>query len=191
VIILASQSPRRRELLAKIIDTFDVVPSEYDEKFDTTRPAEDVAVELALGKANAVAKHYPDAIVIGADTFIVVDGQQLGKPKNADDALGMLKNLSGKTHQVVTGVALVCKKQNVELSTVDRAAVTLKPFDEPKTRAYIANRAPYDLAGGYAVQENDAQFLIDHFEGDKETIIGLPTKIVRQMLPSVENELRK
>lgn len=186
MIILASQSPRRRELLAHIVDTFEVMPSDYDEKFDNSRPAEDVAIELALGKANDVAAKHPNAIVIGADTFVVIDDRQVGKPKDADEAFDMLKDLAGKTHKVVTGIALVQKNRDVELTAIDIATVTFTPFDEQKARAYIAARKPYDLAGAYALQETDSQFLIDHFTGDKETIVGLPTKIVIQMLASVE-----
>src|SRR4051794_8545283 len=95
-IILASQSPRRRELLAGMGVEFDVIPSKFDEKLDDGRPADEVAVELAYGKAEDVARDHPDCIVIGSDTIVTIDGKQLGKPLGAADAKRMIRNLSGR-----------------------------------------------------------------------------------------------
>jgi septum formation protein len=110
-IILASQSPRRKELLEKIDRVFTVEPSHYDEQLDVTRPTEEVARELALGKARDVARRFPEAIVIGADTIVEIDGEQLGKPHDEEEAVAMLRRLRGRSHHVVTGVAVVAHGQ--------------------------------------------------------------------------------
>lgn len=182
-VILASQSPRRKQLLAAMGVTFETIPSRYEEKLDDSRDPELVAKELALGKAMDVAKDYPDAYVIGSDTIVTIDGRQLEKPVSAEHAHEMLKDLAGRVNYVTTAVAVVCLNKNVRLLGVDTAAVFFKPYDEAAVAAYVASGDPMDKAGAYGIQSG-AGTLIDHFEGNYDAIIGLPTGKLAELLNS-------
>ena len=175
-IILASGSPRRKELLANLGVEFEVIPSDFDEWLDDSIPPEETAVVLGLGKARAVAKRYPDAIVIGSDTIVTINDKQLAKAENEEEALGMWRLLAGKPNKVTTSVAVVCKAENYEFSTYDNTLVFFKPFEEEAVRQYLAQNTYQDKAGAYAIQ--DHPHLIDHYEGDIETVIGLPTRLL-------------
>ncbi len=166
-IILASQSPRRKELLEKIDRVFTVEPSHYDEQLDVTRPTEEVARELALGKARDVARRFPEAIVIGADTIVEIDGEQLGKPHDEEEAVAMLRRLRGRSHHVVTGVAVVAHGQ--EYVAADQATVLLAAYTEEDIASYVRSGEPMDKAGAYGIQSLPAH-MIDRIEGDKEAI---------------------
>jgi septum formation protein len=185
-IILASQSPRRRELLADMGVEFDVVVSDVDEHIDHTISGAALAMELAELKARAVADKYPEAIVIGADTVVSVGGQNLAKPEDEVEATAMLRSLCGRTHEVSTGVMVICKATGFAQLKSETAHITMNDFDAEKVAVYIATGDPYDKAGGYAIQNPDAQFLIKSFTGDKTTIIGLPQTLVRTMLQEAE-----
>ena len=183
-IILASQSPRRKEILEAMGVEFEVVPSDFDEQLDESRDVNEVACELALGKALAVARKHPDAYVIGSDTIVAYDGNQLGKPSTPEEAFVMLKMLQGTTHQVVTGVAVVCLDAGHEDVRADVTSVVFKVSTDEQLREYIATGDPYDKAGGYGIQSKGG-FLLDHYEGDYETIIGLPSKVLGEMLGAI------
>jgi nucleoside triphosphate pyrophosphatase len=182
-IILASQSPRRRELLTAMGLSFDAIPSDFDEQLDASRSAEVVAVELALGKARLVASRYPEAIIIGSDTIVTdASGRQLGKAVDVEEEIAMLKSLCGKTSSVVSSVVVLCTTRGIELTAVERADVAFKPYDEVRQAfdTYIASGDWQDKAV-YGIQSGAAP-LIDHIAGRYDTILGLPTESLSRLL---------
>lgn len=180
-IILASQSPRRKELLAKMGLTFNTVPSKFDEKLDDSRTPEEVAIELAVGKASEVAALYSDCIIIGSDTIVTIDGNQLEKPRNKAENYDMLKRLSGTHNDVTTSLAVICRDDNVELTGVQTSRVYFKPYDEALVTAYVESGDGADKAAGYGIQSGAAP-LIDHIEGHYDTIVGMPTHLLVDLL---------
>ena len=145
-VILASSSPRRKELLSKMGVPYACVSPDVDESF--SGPPWDAVVEIARRKARAVAASAPEAVVIGADTLVCVDGMALGKPKDQADAARMCHLLSGREHDVFTGVCMICGKK--EIVHLERSGVVFRPLEEEEIQAYIATDEPYDKAGGYA-----------------------------------------
>jgi len=180
-IILASQSPRRRELLTLMGVKFDVIPSKYDERLDDSRSPEEVAMELALGKAMDVAEKYPDSIVIGADTIVTVDGRQLEKPRDTEESYELLKLLSGKPNDVTTGVAVVRLSDGVQVTAADTTKVYFRPYDELAVSRYIESGDTLDKAGAYGIQSGAAP-LISHIVGHYDTVVGLPTILLKEIL---------
>lgn len=180
-IILASGSPRRKELLEMMGLQFDVVPSSFDEWLDDDQDTRDVAIQLGVGKVRDVAARYPDAVVIGGDTIVTIDGKQLGKAMTTDEARTMLRGLAGKAHTVTTSVVVMCQDETYEYAAADEVKVVFKPYDEKRVEAYIASGDWHDKAGAYGIQSG-AGPLVDHTEGDIETIIGLPTRLLIQPL---------
>lgn len=176
-VILASGSPRRKELLAMMGVDFEVVPSGFDEWLDDTLQTRDVAIALGLGKARDVAGRYPDAIVIGGDTIVTIDSTQLGKAETPDEAREMLRGLAGKSHTVTTSVVVLCAAEKYEYADADETTVIFKPYDKKAVEAYLATNDWQGKAGAYGIQSGAAP-LIDHIEGDIETVIGLPTRLL-------------
>lgn len=183
-IILASQSPRRKELLHKMGLVFSIIPSNFEENLDHSRPVEEVAIELALGKAEDVAKDHPEAIVIGADTIVVIDGRQLGKPKDEADARRTLELLAGRANTVATGIAVIHKQSDAVLTEAVASQVYFKPLDREILEAYIASGDWHDKAGSYGVQSGGAP-LIDRIEGEYDAVLGLSTKTLATFLRSL------
>jgi len=179
-LVLASASPRRRELLRQICPEFDVVPSEIDETLDGGPTAEAVA-RLALRKARAGAAHAPSAIVLAADTVVVIDGMALGKPAGAQEARAMLMRLRGRAHEVVTGVAVVEAGAGREASTTVVSRVLMASYADTTIEAYVASGAPLDKAGGYAIQDLDGR-LVDALVGSYTNVVGLPLEATRRLL---------
>lgn len=186
-IILASQSPRRRELLAQIGVSFTVEVSDTDENVSGTDPAA-IVQELARRKALAVASHHAgEAVtVIGADTIVVYEGEILGKPKDPDDARRMLRELSGNAHQVYTGVCVIdmssdrnrehtkdLRSDNREISFAERTDVFVAPLTDAEIDAYIKTGEPFDKAGSYGIQGTFARH-IEKIQGDYTNVVGLP-----------------
>lgn len=186
-IILASQSPRRRELLAQIGVSFTVEVSDTDENVSGTDPAA-IVQELARRKALAVASHHAgEAVtVIGADTIVVYEGEILGKPKDPDDARRMLRELSGNAHQVYTGVCVIdmssdrnrehtkdLRPDNREISFAERTDVFVAPLTDAEIDAYIKTGEPFDKAGSYGIQGTFARH-IEKIQGDYTNVVGLP-----------------
>ena len=171
-IILASKSPRRRELMELLHIPFEVIVSDIDEQIDYTNDLVKEIEKLSFRKAQAVFKDHSDALVIGSDTIVKIGNDVLGKPKNIEDAKAMLKELSDNTHQVVTGVTILCKDKAETFSSV--ADVTFYPLSDEEIDAYIATNEPMDKAGSYAIQGDAAKF-IRSIHGDYYTIVGLPT----------------
>ena len=178
-LILASGSPRRRELLSLYTTDFTVCVSDFDESAVTAPTPAQLVEQLAIGKCLAVAKQHPDAVVIGCDTVVDVDGAVFGKPHDAEDAKRMLRALSGKTHQVHTGVC-ISDGTRAE-SFVDSCRVTFFPLGEEEIDFYASTAEPYDKAGAYAIQGRAALWL-DRIEGDYYTIMGLPVSRTVQLL---------
>lgn len=180
-IILASTSPRRRELFKKLGVPFEVVASAYEEDMTLALPPRELAVYLARGKAEAVAPRYTDAIVIGADTFLVFDGRVIGKPRDAQDAAGMLRGLAGKSHAVVTGFYIIDTAYSIHVADAVESIVHIKELSDDAIAAYIASGEPLDKAGAYAIQGKGAA-LVDRIEGDYDSIVGLPVGRIGEVL---------
>ena len=174
-VILASQSPRRRELLTLVGITHEVRPADIDESYFAGEQPLGHAERLARGKAEAV--HAPDAIVIGSDTIVVVDGDVLGKPKSKDDARVMLRRLSGRSHVVITAVAVA---YHGELrSAVEQVDVTFRSLSDEEIDAYIETGEPMDKAGSYGIQGFGAT-IVERVNGDYFAVMGLPlNRLVR------------
>ncbi|PKN83092.1 MAG: septum formation protein Maf, partial [Chloroflexi bacterium HGW-Chloroflexi-9] len=174
-IVLASGSPRRRELLAALGVPFEVDVSDVDESTEEPDPVR-VATLLAERKVRAVAARRPGDLVIGSDTVVAVDGRMLGKPADAAEARAMLTTLRGRTHQVVTGVALA---RDGNASVAHAATdVTMRPYIDAEIEAFIATGSPFDKAGGYAIQD-PAFAPVARFEGCECAVIGLPLWTLR------------
>ncbi|HTY13385.1 MAG TPA: Maf family protein [Candidatus Omnitrophota bacterium] len=180
-IILASASPRRKDLLAKFLRKFDVIPSVIDESRIFASDPETFARKAAIFKANDVAASHKDAIVIGADTIVVLDGKILGKPKDAAHAVSMLKALSGRTHQVITGLAVVFPNQKDIVSEIEVTRVKMKRTAEKDILDYVKSGRPMDKAGAYGIQEIEGIF-IDNIEGDRDNVVGLPVARLKSLL---------
>ena len=179
-LILASQSPRRRELLLRIWAEFEVIPSEVDETLEPGPIASAVA-GLALRKARAVAGRVGVGVVLAADTVVVIDGVLLGKPEEAEAARDMLERLRGREHEVVTGVALVDAGTGRAASATAVSRVLMATYPDATIAAYVASGAPFDKAGGYAIQDLDGA-LVDGVIGSYTNVVGLPLEATRRLL---------
>ncbi len=186
-ILLASASPRRRELLDRLGFPYIVHPADIDESSAIIDPAA-LVQDLSLRKATAVAtlpeivKEYPDAIVLGSDTVVSLSGEILGKPADPEDAFLMLSRLSGRTHTVFTGVCLAFTDAKTEpITFTDSTDVTFYPLSEEEIRAYIATGEPLDKAGAYGIQGQAFRF-IKEIRGDYNTVMGLPAAHLYQVL---------
>lgn len=180
-VVLASASPRRRELLALIVDDFEVLPSDVEEPDHLPEPLECSVQELALSKALAAAAVRPGSLVIGADTIVVLDEVVMNKPSDADDARRMLRALSGRTHRVMTGVAVV--KDQRSATGCEVTSVTVGTISDNQLEAYVASGEPFDKAGGYGIQGTAALF-IQGIEGCYFNVVGLPVYRLGKLLAS-------
>ena len=180
-IILASASPRRRELLSKAGFKFDVVVSDTDENIDVC-DAPLMVRELALLKAGDVAKKVKkNSLIIGADTVVCIDGEILGKPKDWRDAKRMLTKLSGRAHQVYTGVCIIDSGTGKAVCKSERTDVIFKQLTKRQIRSYIATREPMDKAGAYAIQ-GGARSFVRGIVGSFDNVVGLPVEMVREII---------
>lgn len=178
-IILASSSPRRNELLSYIVGDFTVIPSRLEEiAYGTPR---EQTLKLAKDKALDVAMSHPGAVVIGADTLVAIGDRVLGKPKDEEDAACMLKLLSGKTHEVYTGVAVVCAGNVMTECVVTE--VTFDIMTDEEIDSYIETGEPMDKAGAYGIQGLSGKFICG-ISGDYFNVMGLPQNTVYKMLKS-------
>jgi septum formation protein len=181
-LVLASASPRRQELLARLGIPFTVAPSHIPEVHPPGPHALALAA-VALDKARAVASRWTAgaAIVLGADTEVVLDGRYLGKPRDAADAARMLRELGGRTHEVITGLALVDVPSGREETTAVTTRVTMAAASDEEIAAYVATGEPLDKAGGYAVQGRGGT-LVARVDGCLTNVIGLPVETTRRLL---------
>ncbi|MBO8462928.1 MAG: septum formation inhibitor Maf [Firmicutes bacterium] len=182
-VILASGSPRRREILEQVGIAHTVMVSEIDERITKSKP-EQVVMELATQKSEDVASKVTEGVVIGADTVVAFDGNILGKPKSEEDAFLMLKTLSGCTHSVFTGVCMILKKDG---ATVDKSIfyeetkVMMCEMTKEEIEDYIVGKEPMDKAGAYGIQ-GEAGMFIERIDGDYYNVVGLPiAKVVQEM----------
>lgn len=182
-IVLASGSPRRRELLRQLIDEFEVVTSDVDEDALTVSDPYETAERLAEAKARAVAILRPGALVIGGDTVVALEGEQFAKPKDVEDAKRMLRALSGRTHVVATGISLV--SPDGVRTFHEKTRVTFRGLTDAEIDAYVATGEPMDKAGAYAIQGGAAGFVAKR-EGSESNVIGLPVGRLRELLSSTE-----
>ena len=171
-IILASGSPRRKELLEQIGITFEIQKAEGEEMITSTVPTE-VVKELSLQKAQEAAKKCGGDVIIGADTVVAADGQILGKPGDQEDAMRMLRMLQGKDHEVVTGVAVLLKETGQMISFAEVTKVHVFPMTEAQMEAYVESGEPMDKAGAYGIQGRFAAY-VSGIEGDYNNVVGLP-----------------
>lgn len=173
-IILASGSPRRKELLTQIGISFEVVKAEGEEKITTNDPEEAVK-ELSMQKAAEVAARVDADIVIGADTVVAVDGEIMGKPKDEKDAVRMLRLIQGREHEVLTGVAVILKKDEAEtkINFAETTKVQVFPMTEKEIRDYVDSGEPMDKAGAYGIQGLFAAY-VSGIAGDYNNVVGLP-----------------
>ena len=181
-VILASASPRRRDLLKLVGIEHEVRPADIDESLLPGETPAAHAERLAREKAHAVAEHEPGAVVIAADTIVVVDGDVLGKPLDARDAHAMLRRLSGRTHTVLTAIA-VAKESRTE-SAVESVAVTFRPLNDEEIDAYIATGEPMDKAGAYGIQGYGAT-IVERVDGDYFSVMGLGLRRLVELLERV------
>ncbi|MBI2852180.1 MAG: septum formation inhibitor Maf [Chloroflexi bacterium] len=172
-IILASASPRRKELLENLGLAFEVEPSESEEIPDAALEPHEVVKRLSLEKAEAVARKQRNAIIIAADTIGFLDGMILGKPSNEDEARRMLRLLSGRTHLVITGFTILDADRGKRLSRIVETKVYIKPLDSEEINAYVQSGEPMDKAGAYAIQ-GLGSIIVERIEGDYYNVVGLP-----------------
>jgi septum formation protein len=182
--ILASASPRRRELLGALGLDFAVIPSGVNEEFLEGETAKEHVLRLSREKALAVADKNPGAWVMGADTIVVIDGEVLGKPRSREEAGKMLSRLSGKKHRVLTGFSIVRNDMDIVKSDLVESSVFFKDLSRDELEWYIETEEPYDKAGGYAVQGR-AAFFIKEIRGSHTNVIGLPLCEVMTALKAV------
>jgi septum formation protein len=184
-LILASASPRRRELLRFVGLKFKTIPAHVDEDYIEGESPQQHVRRLAQEKAQLIARKYPRAWVLGADTIVVIDGLILGKPKNKSQAREMLKKLSGREHKVHTGFTIAQEASKVCYTNVVLSAVKFKKISPQELEWYVASDEPYDKAGGYAVQGRGAYF-IQSIRGSYTNVIGLPLCEVLETLKKLE-----
>ena len=180
-LILASASPRRKELLKGVAASFEIVVSGAPEVDGGGCLWSEVALRNAVAKADCVAESRPDCLVIGADTVIELDGQILGKPVDLQEAKAMLKAMSGRSHCVSTGICLRCKAEAIFCQFVDVSRVAFKRLSEADVEKYLSLVHVLDKAGAYAIQEH-GDLIIESVEGDLDNVIGLPARRVAEAL---------
>ena len=190
-LVLASRSPRRIQLLRQIGLYPNVIPCDVNEDFDLILPASENAVNLALRKAREVAGSINGAIVIGADTIVTLDGQMLGKPENSDDAVRMLEMLSGKTHVVHTGYALVDRPSDAFVTGVEGTLVTFRDIPRSEIEEYIAGGSPMDKAGAYGIQDDYGAVFVTRIEGCFYNVVGLPLSSLYSALQKFQLSLTR
>ena len=180
-LILASKSPRRYELLKQVGLDFEVVPSRVIEDFVGAETPQDHVIRLAEAKAQDVAYRYPDRWVMAADTIVYIDGSILGKPKNREEAKGMLDRLNGQEHWVMTGFSVCHLEKGKRAKEAVQTSVKVKALTSAEMEWYVRTGEPFDKAGGYAIQ-GVGSFMIESIRGSYTNVVGLPLCELLQML---------
>lgn len=181
--ILASQSPRREQLLKLIIDRFEIIPSNADENIEPETAPIDTVMTLARRKADAIALEHPDKVVISADTIVVCQNMILGKPESHEQAKQMLTLLADNTHQVVTGVCIAYGE--MKYTFYETTDVTFFPLSQEDIDEYAATDEPMDKAGAYAAQGRAGELFIKRIDGDRNNVIGLPVDSLKAALENM------
>jgi septum formation protein len=174
-LILASASPRRVELLRQLSLDFKVVPGDVPEIHHDQLTARELSQVNAYRKARCVAKKFPDALVLAADTLVYLDAALFGKPASLEGAYQMLERLQGRTHQVVTGICLLHLRKHRQTVFAESTAVTFHPLDGVKIRRYLNRVNPLDKAGAYAIQE-EGDLIVEKIVGSYTNVVGLPVE---------------
>lgn len=177
-LILASQSPRRRQLLEQIDLSFSVQVSPADETTDQDLTPKALARTFARKKAAPVAETHPQSLILSADTVVIHENRVLGKPSSPSDAEQMLRTLSNHSHEVYTGICLEHAGSNRVVTVGQTTTVTFADLTENEIEAYASTGSPMDKAGGYGIQDHTAPFLIERLEGDYYNVVGLPLRLV-------------
>lgn len=180
-IILASGSEARRKLLENIKLDFEIQQSDFEEIMNPDIPPEQLAVELALGKARDVAAKNTNAVIIAADSFVVLDGEYLGKPHSAEEARAVLHKISGKKQDLVTGMAVIDTESGAAITDFDIGEIWVKKLTDKEIESYIKTGEPFNKAAGYAIQEIGSIF-IEKIQGNYTGIIGLPVNKIYKIL---------
>ena len=187
---MASASPRRKELFAELVKTFEIIPARGEERADEGVPPVELVKILAEQKAAEVAA-LPIAkgkAVLGSDTVVALGGEVLGKPRDKEDAVRMLKALSGRTHEVYTGVCMIYPKGG-DVSKITAAACTkvrFLPLTDERITAYVATGSPMDKAGAYGIQDGD---LVEGIEGSFSNVVGLPLELCKGLIERIEKDV--
>ncbi|MDO8715632.1 MAG: Maf family protein [Dehalococcoidales bacterium] len=180
-IILASSSPRRKELLEKIGLKFEVEPGDCEEIVDTDLEPHEMVRKLSREKAEAVARKHNNGVIIAADTVVLMDGKILGKPKSPTEAKNMLRALSGKSHVVITGFTIIDESQRRILSKAVETKVSIRELNPAEIDAYVKSGEPLDKAGGYGIQ-GLGSVIVEKIEGDYFNVVGLPLSALAESL---------
>jgi septum formation protein len=181
-LILASTSPRRREILALLGAPFEVIVPEFDEKLSADLSIEDDVLQFAAGKARLVARGKAQTVVIGSDTMIGLDGAKIGKPRDRGDAARILHSLAGKTHMIYTAVAIV-DDNGPGLTTLEKVSVEMRAYTEREIEEYLSCGESLDKAGAYSIQGEGSR-LIKAIRGDYLAAVGMPLKPIAEYLKS-------
>lgn len=187
--ILASASPRRKFLLDMLGLSFRVQPSDVEEIVDPDLAPADLVQRLALQKTQAVAARYPEALTLGADTIVVLDGAVLGKPTDPEDAIAMLRMLSGREHTVYTGLALAHPATARTVMAYEATQVTFAYLTDREIQAYVATGSPMDKAGAYGIQDDLGALFIQRIDGDYYNVVGLPLHRLYRVLSASFDDL--
>jgi septum formation protein len=180
-IVLASASPRRKELLGQIGLQFDVEPTDYDEETTSASEPHEMAMELSLGKAKSAARKHRKSLIIAADTLVVLGDRVIGKPHTNAQAREMLRALSGRTHSVITGFSILDTETGKVLSRSVETKVHMRKLTLKEIDSYVRTKEPLDKAGGYAIQGRGV-VLVDRIEGDYSNVVGLPLSALAESL---------
>jgi len=178
-IILASKSPRRKQLLEEIKLEFEVHPSEFEEKNEGQLP-EELVIHNAIGKAQDIARHYRNSLIIGVDTLVVFQNHIIGKPNDREDAKRILRLLSNTTHKVISGMCVMDSDSKKTISAIEETFVTIDRLDEEDIENYVNSGEGEDKAAGYAIQGVGSLF-VKKIEGDYFNVVGLPIYRLRQI----------
>jgi septum formation protein len=182
-LILASTSPRRREIFALLGVPFEVIAPEFDETLANHRPLEQEVLEFAVAKAQSVARHRPDAIIIGSDTMILLNGKKIGKPRCVAQAKEILRSLSAETHRIYTSIAVIDGLGGPGLQAVEEVLVTMRGYSDAEIERYLALGESLDKAGAYSIQ-GEGRALIESIHGDYLAAVGLPLRRIAEYLKS-------
>jgi len=188
-LVLASRSPRRIHLLRQIGLNADVIPADTDEEINPALSPAENAAALALRKAQDVGKGIENAIVVGADTIVEVNGTLLGKPTRREEAVQMLQTLSGRTHTVYTGIALLDKPSNRRRTDVETTLVTFRVLPQEEIEEYVAGGSPMDKAGAYGIQDDYGAVFVTRIEGCFYNVMGFPLSRFYLSLQEFQNQL--
>lgn len=183
MLILASSSPRRRELLKTIYDDFKIIPSDVDEEVSPSLSPLEAVLEIAKRKGDKIHEEYPHDTVISADTIVVIDNQIIGKPKDIEDAKRLLRLLSGKVHTVITAYCIYKEDTFIENHVI--SSVLFYELSDKLINDYVASGSPLDKAGAYGVQDNDKFPTVKSIEGSVNNVIGFPLEEIQKDLEKV------